>query len=84
MLPQIDHAMRKFTPSTQMSHKLKTEIGRAIYRLRKMTVEPVFGIIKEIMGFRRFSFRGEVTINGEWLLVCSAFNLKRLFVLVTA
>lgn len=76
--------MRKFTPSTQMSHKLKTEIGRAIYRLRKMTVEPVFGIIKEIMGFRRFSFRGEVTINGEWLLVCSAFNLKRFFVLVTA
>lgn len=49
-----------------------------------MTVEPVFGIIKEIMGFRRFSFRGEVAINGEWLLVCSAFNLKRLFVLVNA
>ena len=72
------------SPSKQMSHKLKTEIGRAIYRLRKMTVEPVFGIIKEIMGFRRFSFRGEQYINGEWLLVCSAFNLKRLFVLVTA
>ena len=78
--PPGEHA----TPSMQMSHKLKTEIGRAIYRLRKMTVEPVFGIIKEIMGFRRFSFRGEVAINGEWLLVCSAFNLKRLFVLVNA
>ncbi len=78
--PPGEHA----TPSMQMSHKLKTEIGRAIYRLRKMTVEPVFGIIKEIMGFRRFSFRGEQAINGEWLLVCSAFNLKRLFVLVTA
>jgi len=72
------------TPSMQMSHKLKTAIGRAIYRLRKMTVEPVFGIIKEIMGFRRFSFRGQAAINGEWLLVCSAFNLKRLFVLATA
>lgn len=72
------------SPSKQMSHKLKTEIGRAIYRLRKMTVEPVFGIIKEIMGFRRFSFRGEQYINGEWLLVCSAFNLKRLFVLINA
>ncbi|MCO6491286.1 MAG: IS1182 family transposase [Phaeodactylibacter sp.] len=78
--PPGEHA----TPSMQMSHKLKTEIGRAIYRLRKMTVEPVFGIIKEIMGFRRFSLRGEVAINGEWLLVCSAFNLKRLFVLVNA
>lgn len=72
------------SPSQQMSHKLKTEVGRAIYRLRKMTVEPVFGIIKETMGFRRFSLRGEVAINGEWLLVCSAFNLKRLFVLVNA
>lgn len=72
------------TPSMQMSHKLKTEIGRATYRLRKMTVEPVFGIIKEIMGFRRFSFSGQAAINGEWFLVCSAFNLKRLFVLATA
>jgi len=72
------------SPTKRMSHKLKTEIGRAIYRLRKMTVEPVFGIIKEIMGFRRFSLRGEKAANGEWLLVCSAFNLKRLFVLTTS
>lgn len=82
--PELAQPDQGATPSKQMSHKLKTEIGRAIYRLRKMTVEPVFGIIKEIMGFRRFSFRGQAAINGEWLLVCSAFNLKRLFVLVTA
>lgn len=68
----------------QMSQKLKAETGQAIYRLRKMTVEPVFGIIKEVMGFRRFSLRGEQAINGEWLLVCSAFNLKRLFKLSLA
>jgi hypothetical protein len=63
----------------QMRRKLKTDKGKEIYRKRKMTVEPVFGIIKEIMGFRRFSLRGEQKINGEWLLVCSAYNLKRLF-----
>lgn len=63
----------------EMRRKLKTDKGKEIYRKRKMTVEPVFGIIKEIMGFRRFSLRGEQNINGEWLLVCSAYNLKRLF-----
>ncbi len=63
----------------EMRRKLKTDKGKAIYRKRKMTVEPVFGIIKEIMGFRRFSLRGEQKINGEWLLVCTAYNIKRLF-----
>lgn len=63
----------------KMRRKLKTKKGKEIYRKRKMTVEPVFGIIKEIMGFRRFSLRGEENINGEWSLVCSAYNLKRMF-----
>jgi len=63
----------------QMRQKLKADKGKEIYRKRKMTVEPVFGIIKEIMGFRRFSLRGEEKIKGEWILVCSAYNLKRLF-----
>lgn len=67
------------SPKEQMGQKLKTDIGKAIYRMRKMTVEPVFGIIKEIMGFRRFSLRGEEAANGEWLLVCASFNIKRLF-----
>ncbi len=64
-----------------MAYKLQTEIGRAIYRLRKCTVEPVIGIIKEVLGFRQFSLRGLEAVNGEWCLVCLAFNLKRLHVL---
>jgi transposase len=67
------------SPASQMSAKLQTDTGRAIYRLRKMTVEPVFGIIKEILGFRRFSLRGEQAAHAEWLLVCTSYNLKRLF-----
>ena len=62
-----------------MAHKLRTKQGRAIYRLRKMTVEPVFGIIKEVLGFGHFSLRGMRKAAGEWTLVCIGYNLKRLF-----
>ena len=65
----------------KMAYKLRTEIGQAIYRLRKCTVEPVIGIIKEVLGFRQFSLRGLTAAAGEWCLVCLAFNLKRLHVL---
>lgn len=65
----------------KMAYQLRTEIGHAIYRLRKCTVEPVFGIIKEVLGFRQFSLRGLPAAAGEWLLVCLAFNLKRLHTL---
>ena len=70
--------------STQvkMAYKLQTKIGQAIYRLRKCTVEPVIGIIKEILGFRQFSLRGLVAATGEWCLVCLAFNLKRMHTLM--
>ena len=64
-----------------MKHRLKTKEGKAFYAKRKSTVEPVFGIIKEVMGFRRFLLRGLEAVTGEWRLVCLAFNLKRLFVL---
>lgn len=64
--------------TVKMAHKLQTEIGQAIYRLRKCTVEPVIGIIKEVLGFRQFSLRGLKAAAGEWALVCIAFNLKRL------
>lgn len=67
----------------KMAYKLRTEIGQAIYRLRKCTVEPVIGIIKEVLGFRQFSLRGLLAAAGEWCLVCLAFNLKRLHVLRT-
>ena len=66
----------------QMAYKLQTAIGQAIYRLRKCTVEPVIGIIKETLQFRQFSLRGLAAAAGEWSLVCSAFNLKRLHALV--
>lgn len=65
----------------QMIYALNTEVGKAIYKLRKSTVEPVFGIIKEVMGFRQFSLRGLAAAAGEWNLVCLAYNLKRLHVL---
>jgi transposase len=70
------------SPTVQMAYKLKTVIGKAIYGLRKCTVEPVIGIIKEILGFRQFSLRGEQAAAGEWCLVCVAFNLKRLHTLL--
>ena len=61
-----------------MKHRLKTTEGKAFYAKRKTTVEPVFGIINEVMGFRRFLLRGLEAVKGEWRLVCLAFNLKRL------
>jgi transposase len=65
----------------RMAHKLKTQAGKAIYKMRKQTVEPVFGIIKSVMGFRQFSLRGLKNVSGEWTLVCLAWNLKRMAVL---
>jgi len=62
-----------------MAHRLKTAVGKSLYGKRKQTVEPVFGIIKETMGFRRFSLRGLSKVNLEWDLVCLAYNFKRLF-----
>jgi transposase len=72
------------SPKEKMAYKLLTEIGQAIYRLRKCTVEPVIGIIKEILGFRQFSLRGLWAAAGEWCLVCLAFNLKRMHTLYLA
>ena len=66
-----------------MAHRLKTKAGRALYKIRKQTVEPVFGIIKEVMGFRRFRLRGRQKVSLEWKLVCLSYNLKRLFALKT-
>jgi transposase len=66
------------TVREQMAQRLQTAAGRALYRLRKSTVEPVIGIIKETMGFRQFSLRGLGKVAGEWCLVCLGYNLKRL------
>ncbi len=65
----------------QMKHLLLTMTGRALYARRKCTVEPVFGMIKAILGFRQFSLRGLENVKGEFNLVVMAWNLKRMFVL---
>jgi transposase len=61
-----------------MAGKLASAEGRALYQLRRQTVEPVFGIIKAVLGFRRFSLRGQGKVAGEWDLVALAYNCKRL------
>lgn len=67
------------TAKQAMQHKLRTEEGRAIYRMRKAIVEPVFGQTKERRGFRRFSFRGLRKVRLEWRLVCLTGNILKLF-----
>ena len=66
------------TPLEQMKHTLKTRAGRAIYGVRKQTVEPVFGIMKSVMGMRQFLMRGLDNVRREWTLACLAWNLKRM------
>lgn len=61
-----------------MAAKLDSEEGRALYKLRQQTVEPVFGIIKAVLGFTGFSLRGLDKVAGEWDLVALAYNCKRL------
>lgn len=72
--PPADTASRK----EKMAYKLRTVVGKAVYRRRKCTIEPVFGQIKEVMGFRQLSLRGQAAATGEWCLVCLAYNLRRL------
>jgi len=67
-----------------MKKKLQTDAGRRMYAKRKKTVEPVFGIIKHVMGFRQFLHRGLARVSAEWELVCLAYNVRRLFRLQTA
>ena len=63
----------------RMAYRLDTAQGKRLYGLRKQTVEPVFGIIKQAIGFRRFLLRGQEKVNLEWTLVTTSYNLKRLF-----
>src|SRR6476469_10005012 len=67
-----------------MAHRLKTLEGRKLYAQRKHTPEPVFGIIKSVLGFRQFLLRGLDHVRGEWNLVTLAWNLKRMFALIPA
>ncbi len=67
------------TARERMRHKLSTSAGKAVYKMRKAIVEPVFGQIKSVMGFRRFSLRGFANAGCEWSFVCAAHNLLKLF-----
>ena len=66
---------------TKMKHRLQTSEGKKVYAQRKVTSEPVFGIIKAVMGFRSFLLRGFDAVKGEWNLVCMAYNIKKLHAL---
>ena len=67
-----------------MTHRLQTAEGKKLYALRKHTPEPVFGIIKSVLGFRQFLLRGLDNVRGEWSLVTMAWNIKRMFALRVA
>src|SRR6266702_3862609 len=69
------------TPLQKMAHRLKTPRGRKLYALRKQTPEPVFGIIKSVMGYRQCLLRGLASVKGEWNLVAMSWNIKRMFAL---
>jgi transposase len=72
------------SPLQKMAHRLKTPRGRKLYALRKQTPEPVFGIIKSVMGYRQCLLRGLESVKGEWNLVAMSWNIKRMFALQTA
>jgi hypothetical protein len=72
------------TPVEAMRHRLQTKEGKKRYALRKQTPEPVFGIIKSVLGFRQFMLRGLDNVRGEWKLVTMAWNMKRMFALAGA
>ena len=71
------------TPLEAMAHRLATPEGKKLYGRRKHTAEPVFGIIKSVLGFRQFLLRGLDKVRGEWRLVTMAWNIKRIFALAT-
>jgi transposase len=72
------------TSLQKMAHRLKTPRGRKLYALRKQTPEPVFGIIKSVMGYRQCLLRGLESVKGEWNLVTMSWNIKRMFAMQTS
>lgn len=72
---------KEYPATARMAERLASPEGQAHYRRRKVIVEPVFGWIKHILGFRQFSLRGVTKVKGEWSLVCLAMNLRRMWAL---
>ncbi len=77
-------APEKPTPLEAMTHRLQTLEGKRLYALRKQIPEPVFGIIKSVMGFRQFLLRGLDKVQAEWSLVTMSWNIKRMHALIPA
>jgi hypothetical protein len=69
------------TPVEAMAWRLRTPQGKELYGLRKQTPEPVFGIIKSVIGFRQFLLRGLDRVRGEWSLATMSWNIKRMYAL---
>ncbi|MBF0555708.1 MAG: transposase, partial [Nitrospirae bacterium] len=76
--PEQEPVAESSTAVERMGDRMKTPEGKKLYAKRKSTIEPVFGIVKHVMGFRQFLLRGVANVSGEWNLVCTAFNIKRL------
>jgi transposase len=80
-VPPPEKLHETMTPLDIMRHRLATLEGKRLYAKRKQTPEPVFGIIKSVIGFRQFLLRGLDGVIGEWQLATTAFNIKRMFAL---
>src|SRR5262249_55291926 len=63
----------------RMARKLRTKKGRELYAKRKGMIEPIFGQLKQVLGFRQFSLRGLESMRGEWRLLCTVHNLLKLW-----
>jgi transposase len=63
----------------RMARKLRTKKGRQMYARRKGMIEPVFGQLKQVLGFRQFSLRGLAAMRGEWRLMATVHNLLKLW-----
>ena len=74
---------KRYPATVRMAERLASAEGQAQYRRRKVVVEPVFGWVKHVMGFRQFSLRGVTKVTGEWNLVCLALNVRRMWALQT-
>ncbi len=81
--PLSDDPPDNADPVEAMKYRLRTQEGKALYGKRKSTIEPAFGIVKHVLGFRQFLLRGIDAVNGEWDLVCIGYNMKRMFELST-
>jgi transposase len=68
-----------YTAEQRMARKLRTAKGRATYAKRKGIIEPIFGQLKQVLGFRQFSLRGLASMRGEWRLMCTVHNLLKLW-----